>query len=195
MLNTIRQLLGRTPSLKEQLTSTKLRDKFRRFDIEIGLYSYGCFDLQRIGKGSRIGRYCSFSDTARIYTRNHGIDFMGLTAYFYNPDLGVVDRDMIEHQTITVEDDVWLGHASILLPTTGTVGRGAIVAAGAVVTKPIPAYAIAAGNPARVVRMRFDEKTIEAIESTSWWLRPPQELRVQLMQNPEMFFHPKTLIC
>ncbi|MDF0541261.1 CatB-related O-acetyltransferase [Sphingobium sp. H39-3-25] len=193
MLSRLRRLLKRPPSLEEELTSVQLRARFKEQGIDIGLYSYGCFDFNRIGKRSKIGRYCSFADTARIYTRNHGIEFLGLTAYFYNPSLGVVDRDMIEHTVVTVEDDVWLGHASILLPSTGSVGRGAIVAAGAVVTKPVPAYAIVAGNPARVIRMRFDKKTIDAIESTQWWYRSPEELRNLITEEPDMVFRPHLL--
>ena len=50
-----------------------------------------------------------------------------------------------------------------------TIGNGAVIGSGAIVTKDIPPYAIAVGNPARVIKYRFDEKTIEALEKISWW--------------------------
>lgn len=70
-----------------------------------------------------------------------------------NEDLGV-----------TIEDDVWVGTRAVILRGV-TIGRGSVVGAGSVVTKSVPPYAIAAGNPARVVRYRWDVETIMAHES------------------------------
>ena len=50
-----------------------------------------------------------------------------------------------------------------------TIGNGAIIAAGAVVVKDVPAYSIVAGNPAKVVKMRFDDPTIERLQKIAWW--------------------------
>jgi acetyltransferase-like isoleucine patch superfamily enzyme len=68
----------------------------------------------------------------------------------------------IKHEII-IEDDVWLGHGAILLAPL-RVGRGAIVAAGSVVVKDVPPYAIVGGNPAKVIKMRFSPEEIEAHE-------------------------------
>lgn len=137
-----------------------------------------------------VGRYCSFAPTAQIYLRNHGIDFIGLTAYLYNEKLGVVVDDMVPSETLTVGDDVWLGHNSIVLSHVGEIGRGAAIAAGAVVTHPVPPYAIVAGNPGRVIRMRFDERTIAEIEATRWWELDLDELCRLLREKPDMVFSP-----
>lgn len=190
MKRRLRALLRRPPSIAEELTSAALRDRFRARGIEIGLYTYGCFSAERIGKRSTIGRYCSFADTARIYTRNHGVGFLGLTAYLYNPALGVVDEDKIEHVPIAIGDDVWLGHNAIVLPSASSIGRGAVVGAGAVVTKPVPAYAIVGGNPARVIRMRFEPDVIAAIEATRWWEKAPDDLRRMIAEDPTLMFAP-----
>ena len=64
---------------------------------------------------------------------------------------------------IVVEDDVWIGHGAIIV-SPARVGRGSIVASGSVVIKDVPRYAIVGGNPARVLKMRFSEKEIEAHE-------------------------------
>lgn len=188
----LRQRLRREPTLPEQLTSAPLRARFAAKGVRVGLYSYGCFDLSRVPSGVTVGRYCSFAPSAQIYLRNHGVGFIGLTAYFYNETLGVVDRSMIDSMPMTIGDDVWVGHNAILLPGVGEVGRGAAIAAGAVVTRPVPAYAIVGGNPARVLRMRFDRDTISAIEQTRWWEKTPEELCDMAQEQPGLIFDPAT---
>lgn len=186
-----RRLRGRL-TLAEQLTSTALRRQFADRGVTIGLYSYGCFDLARVPAGVTIGRYCSVAPSAHIFLRNHGVGFLGLTAYLYNEALGVVDESRIAPATLAVGDDVWIGHNAILLPGVGSVGRGAVIGAGAVVTRPVPPYAIVAGNPARIVRMRFDPATIAAIDATRWWEGTPDDLRRLVRERPGLAFDPAT---
>ena len=69
---------------------------------------------------------------------------------------------------IVVGNDVWFGYDALIKGGV-TIGDGAIIAARAVVVKDVPAYAIVAGNPAKVVKMRFDDKTIERLLRISWW--------------------------
>jgi virginiamycin A acetyltransferase len=194
MFGAILKRLRRAPTLQQELTSTKLRAQFLAMEIEVGLYSYGCFDAGRIGRRTKVARYCSFADTARVYTRNHGVTFLGLTPYFYNPHLNVVDDDMIPHVPVSIADDVWVGHAAVILPSAGSIGRGAVIGAGSVVTRPVPAYAIVGGNPAKVIRMRFDQPTIDVIEKTRWWEGTPDDLRALVRDNPDLVFTPTKLL-
>lgn len=186
MLNRLR---GRHDS-SDEFASSKLRAKYLALGVDIGLYSYGCFDLSRVPAGVSVGRYCSFAPTAQILLRNHGIGFIGLTAYLYNQHLGVVDQNMVPSARLTISDDVWIGHNATVLAQVETIGRGAIIAAGAIVTKPVPAYSIVAGNPARILRMRFEDDTIQRIEETRWWEMEPAELRVLAASRPELVFSP-----
>jgi acetyltransferase-like isoleucine patch superfamily enzyme len=190
MIRSFLDRLRKRPTLMDELESAPLRTRFKELGVDVGLYSYGCFDLNRVPAGVRVGRYCSFAPSSQIFLRNHGLKFIGLTAYFYNAHLKVVERDMIDHAQMEISDDVWIGHNAILLSGVGAVGRGAAIAAGAVVTKPVPPYAIVAGNPARVIRMRFDEKTIDAVEATRWWELDPPALRQMVETNPNMMFSP-----
>ncbi len=67
-----------------------------------------------------------------------------------------------------IGNDVWIGYGATLMPGV-QVGDGAIVASQAVVTKPVPPYAVVGGNPAQIIRYRFDDATIEALLALQWW--------------------------
>ena len=186
----LRRRISGQPSLDEQLTSTNLRARFAAQGVTVGLFSYGCFDTSRFPAGTTVGRYCSFAPTSQVYLRNHGTNFLGLTAYFYNERLGVVSETSVPPRTLVISDDVWIGHNAVILPQVGQIGRGAVIAAGAVVTRSVPAYAMVAGNPARILRYRFNEATIAAIEETRWWLKTPDELRDLVLVHPQLVFDP-----
>jgi len=180
------------PFLKKwQFDSVILRELFReKYIIDIGLYTYGCFDPARIPSGTKIGRYCSFASTSQIFGRNHGLTFISLHPYLYNSNLGLVECDTILYQKCIVEDDVWIGHNAIILPSVKLIGRGAVVAAGSVVTKDVPKYAIVAGNPAKIIRYRFSEDVVNKIEESKWWLLDKIELQRLIKDNADMIFNP-----
>ena len=67
-----------------------------------------------------------------------------------------------------IGNDVWFGHESVVMPAI-TIGDGAIIASRSVVTKNVPPYTIVAGNPARIIRQRFDEATIAKLLEIKWW--------------------------
>jgi hypothetical protein len=69
---------------------------------------------------------------------------------------------------VTIGPDVWIGHNAILLPGV-SIGTGAAIGAGAVVTKDVPDYAIVAGNPARLIRPRFSQAQAERLKGIAWW--------------------------
>jgi acetyltransferase-like isoleucine patch superfamily enzyme len=103
----------------------------------------------------RIGNHVMFGPEVTIRGGNHRVDLVGrfmtsVTEYEKRPedDLGVI-----------IEDDVWIGTRAIILDGV-TIGRGAIVGAGSVVTKSVPPYTIVAGIPARNIKIRWDVDTI-----------------------------------
>ena len=85
-----------------------------------------------------------------------------------------------------VGNDVWIGQNATILPGVH-IGDGAIIGLNSVVASDIPAYAVAAGNPSRIVRMRFDNALIELLERLKWWDRPVREINalIPLLTCPD----------
>ena len=176
---------------RDEFESERLRRHFaERYRIEVGLYSYGCFDPKRIPGGTVIGRYCSFADTAHLFNADHGLGFLSLHPYLYNPALGMVAAETIERHACTVEDDVWVGHNAAILASARTIGRGGVIGAGAVVTGDVPPYTIMAGVPARAVRRRFDDATIRRIEESRWWTLDRVGLAEMIRTRPDFVYRP-----
>ena len=169
-----------------------LRDYFyKTYKISVGLYtSAGAFDRWRIPPGSKIGRYCSISASARVIDANHPVSALSTHPYFYLKGLGVIDEDQVEPRPPEIEDDVWLSHNSIVLSSCQRVGRGAIVGAGSVVIEDVPRYAVMMGAPARLVRYRFTPKVIAAIEATQWWLLDKADLKKGSAAAPDFLTAP-----
>jgi acetyltransferase-like isoleucine patch superfamily enzyme len=158
--------------------SKTLRRIFREFDrVDVGLYTHGgCFTPGAIDRETTIGRYCSIASGVRILTINHPLDFKSTHAFFFNPKLGYCGKELVEYNPISVGNDVWMGHNSIVMPNVKQIGDGAVIAAGAVVNKDVPPFAVVVGNPARVVRFRFPPDVIGQLLVERWWDKPIEEL-------------------
>jgi len=160
-----------------------------RGTVEIGEYTYfdSAGDAARffednvlyhydfIGDRLIVGRFCMIARGVR-FVMNGGTHAMGgFSTYPFNVFGGGWEEGFdpatwsAENRgDTTVGHDVWFGRDATVMPGV-TVGSGAIVAACAVVTKDVPAYAVVAGNPARVIRRRFDDATVEALLDIAWW--------------------------
>jgi acetyltransferase-like isoleucine patch superfamily enzyme len=177
--------------LRKQFTSQTLRDYYaKRYGITVGLYTYGCFDETRIRPRVTFGRYCSIADSVCIYTRNHPIDAISMHPIMYDSTLGLEETITLPFGELKIEDDVWIGHNVTILPSVKFIGRGSAIGAGSIVTHDIPPYAVVAGNPARLIKMRFDPKTIERIEKSRWWEMPIDDLAIFFKENPDIFPFP-----
>jgi acetyltransferase-like isoleucine patch superfamily enzyme len=160
-----------------EMRSATLRQIMRRcHGVDVGAHSYGCFDPVRFPHGTRVGRYVSVGPGVAAYRRNHPLDRLSLHPYFYNPQHGAAQTANVATEALDIGADAWLGANALILPGCRRIGRGAVVAAGAIVTRDVPDYALVAGNPARVIRYRFDAVTIDAAEHSQWWLAPPEDV-------------------
>ena len=110
----------------------------------------------------------------------------------YERAFGVVDSDIERNEVLVIDDDVWVGHNVMILPGCKHVGRGAVIGAGAVVTKDVEAYAIMAGNPARKLRYRFEPDLIAALEASRWWELNLVDLRKLVDERPDLVYTPQT---
>lgn len=139
----------------------------RFFNIErvsVGKFTYGHLNVHYWGHPAErltIGHYVSISEGVTfILGGNH--PYKGFSTYPFKVKLLGSAREAQSKGPITVNDDVWIGTNALLLSGI-TVGQGAIIGAGSVVTHDVPPYAIVAGSPARVVRFRFKPEIIEKL--------------------------------
>jgi len=170
-----------------EVNSVTLRRIFRDYhNVDIGMYSYGCFSPHDTPCGTVIGRYCSFAAGVVIFNANHPIDRISQHPFFYNPGFDIVENETITRNSVTIGHDVWMGRNVLILPRVSQIGNGAIIGAGAVVTKDVPAYAVVAGNPAKVIRYRFPEEIQQEVEASCWWEKTIDELKpdLKLFLNP-----------
>ncbi|MET0270541.1 MAG: CatB-related O-acetyltransferase [Sphingomonas sp.] len=194
MASILRELRTRFDLLRwrrDQMHSLPLRAHFtQRHRVTVGLYSYGCFDRWRMPGPLSIGRYCSFGNSVRVVDSNHPIDGLTTHPLIYEARFGVIPADRIDAATLVIEDDVWVGHNSVILPGCKHIGRGAIVGAGSIVTRDVPAYTIVAGNPARTLRRRFPEDIAARLDATRWWERDMAGLAELERRWPGLVTHP-----
>ncbi|GGX48941.1 acetyltransferase [Tateyamaria omphalii] len=129
------------------------------------LFGYGPEKLQ-------IGRFCQIAHGVRFITSGANHAFDGVTTFpfpvFDPAQIGTYQPDT---RDTVIGHDVWIGYGAIICPGA-RIGNGVIVGAGAVVRGNIPDYAIVAGNPAQVIKMRFCDSDIAMLNDLVWWHWP-----------------------
>lgn len=142
------------------------------YGLHIGYGSYGgCFIHENFPGPCDIefGRYCSIGSNLRVFRANHPADNFTLHPFLYNPCFGYVEKDILSRPPLKIGNDVWTGSNVIICPGVRIIGDGAIIGAGSVVTHDVAPYTIVAGNPARVIKSRFNERQIAYLQSSLWW--------------------------
>lgn len=188
-------------------------DDFNKEDIiymgcKIGKYTYGYEGLLSIFPiAETIGRYCSISNSARIYN-NHPMGYITTHPFidhhrFYQWEDSVIYEDykkrygrytqnaqfekseLRKNEAVHIGNDVWIGANAIILPGVH-IGDGAVVAAGAVVTSDVNDYTVVGGVPAKVISTRFSKEEISILKSICWWNWTEEEM----WDNRELFYQP-----
>lgn len=159
--------------------------------VEVGLFSYGsCFSREfNTGGTVEIGKYCSFGPNVRYFGANHPIEKAVMSPFYYNKKFGGFDVQDVVRNHLCIGNDVWIGANVIILPNCHTIGNGAVIGAGTIVTRDVPAYGIVVGNPGHLIKYRFNEDTIKSLEESEWWNYSPRELFrfYNTMKKPKKF--------
>jgi len=166
----IRKIRQRLNSKPKELTPLETVLKpISRLGSQAGSYSY-CGETCYVPcPETTIGKFCSISENVCIGAGNHPLDFLSTSPFFYLQMLGW--RQNNEYTPLIpcrIGNDVWIGRNAFIKGGV-TVGDGAVVAAGAVVIKDVPPYAVVGGVPAKVLKYRFNEETIRELLELKWW--------------------------
>ena len=136
---------------------------------EIGQYTY-------VGRATtitaaRIGNYCSIANFVTIGPGEHALSIFSTSPVIL--EAAGMDKSLIE-KPVNIGNDVWIGTYAIILRGV-TIGDGSVIAAGAVVTKDVPPYAIVGGVPARIIRYRQPEEMVHKLMDSKWWDYDPSQ--------------------
>jgi virginiamycin A acetyltransferase len=158
-------------------------------NVRVGSFSYiigpGTFIDEAV-----IGKFCSIARNVIIGPPGHHYEWVTTHPFIYSAFYGLVDRDeaISQKKVPAIGNDVWIGMNSVILRGV-TVGHGAVVAAGSVVTHDVEPYSIVGGVPARHIKYRFSESSRRALLEMKWWDWPEDRLKeaVPLLRDVDEF--------
>ncbi|MFC1891024.1 CatB-related O-acetyltransferase [Thermodesulfobacteriota bacterium] len=137
-----------------------------------------------------IGRYCAFGEDIRIITSGHEMDLANIQL---NSQRRHGFRTPVESRGgVKIGNNVWIGDLAIILYGTN-IGDGAVIGAGAVVSKDIPPFSVAVGSPIRILKKRFSDNIISQLKEIQWWNWDNQKIaenrvffETNLSENPQL---------
>lgn len=166
------------------------------YGVSVGKWSYGFWDvIQQNPTGiATVGAFCSIAPNVQVTAQNHPIDAVTTSPITYAANRGFVKEDRVnfagqeKNDRVIIGNDVWIGQNVTILPSV-KIGDGAVIAAGAVVTKNVPDYSIVGGVPAKIIRYRFGDEVIDALQNAKWWEWKDSEIRnkIELLSNAAIF--------
>lgn len=168
--------------------------------LSLGAFSYA---VSGFYNACSIGRYVSIGEEVQVGRQGHPTNWASTSPIFYQPYQGALNLDLPAAAGVTPEtfllgkqgeqqkytrigNDVYVGHGAFIMAGV-SIGDGAIIGANAVVTRDVPSYAIAAGVPATVRRMRFSEDIIERMLKCQWWRFAFWDLKGASVTQPNEF--------
>ncbi|MDQ2179822.1 CatB-related O-acetyltransferase [Marinifilum sp. D714] len=141
-----------------------------------------------------IGNFCSIAPDVKIGLGMHPTNFISTFPTFFSTrrqcQITFAKKNYFEEiGKVQIGNDVWIG-ANVIILDNVSIGNGAIIAAGAVVTKDVEPYSIVGGIPAKLIKKRFSESEIKKLESSKWWNKSNEwlEENFEMFNNPSEFF-------
>lgn len=193
LLYKIKRLLSRRPTsvYKSNINkNAKIGNGTQFYMSSIGKYSY-VYESKVIY--SIIGKYCSIGSGCIIGGASHPIEWISSSPIFYNKNnvfrMSFCERSFEEYSQTIIGNDVWIG-SNCLLKAGITVGDGAVIGMGSVVTHNVPPYEIWAGNPAKFIRKRFSDEEIDKLLRLRWWDLDEKKIKefAHFFSDKETFF-------
>jgi len=158
--------------------------------IKIGAFTY--FNNSVVLNVKEIGRFCSIGTNSKLgqEPRNHPVSWLATHPFQYDKSSRTrnivktgLRYDQFTTEPASIGNDVWIGD-DVTVMAGVQIADGAIIAAGSIVAKDVPAYAVVAGSPAKVIKYRFDETIIEKLLSLKWWNKDLKNLAKLDWSNP-----------
>ena len=180
----------------EYKTSCFIKNVITAPNIKVGDYTYYdgaadptdfekknvLFNYPEFGDNLIIGKFCQIASGTKFIMGPANHRLCSVTTYPFHVMGGAWTENTPPHMAqlprkgdTIIGNDVWIGRESVIMPGV-KVGDGAIIAAYSVVTKDIPAYTVCGGNPARLIKKRFDDELIDLLLRFRWWDLPPERL-------------------
>ena len=173
---------------KNRNNSTIANSVFDLSSVSVGNHTYGNIKILNFGKQEKltIGHCCSIGpEVVFILNADHNYNYVSTFPFKVKMGIDGCDKEGISKGDIVVEDDVWIGMRCTILSGVH-IGRGAVIAAGSVITKDVPPYAIVGGVPAKVIKYRFSEKVIEKLMTVDF----SKISRETVQKNLDAFYSP-----
>lgn len=147
-----------------------IKQKSRFYGSSIEKFSY--VGRNCLVQNTAIGKFVSVADNCNLGLPSHALTYVSTSPVFtvgknvLHKNFAALDHK--EDPVLTIGNDVWIG-AGVSVKAGLSIGDGAVIGAGSVVTHDVPPYEIWAGNPARLIRKRFDDETIQKLLDLKWW--------------------------
>lgn len=133
-----------------------------------------------------IGNFCSVGPECKIGLAHHSIKHISTSPIFTSKKNALMykwvsSNSFTEYKQVKIHNDVWIGARTMIMGGV-TIGNGVVIGAGSIVTKDVPDYAVIAGTPAKIIKYRFNDLTIQQLLELRWWNLPDSAIKANIKE-------------